>query len=490
MSPSTPHDRPTILLVDDEPANIAVLSDLLRGKYRVRAVASGAAALDQVVTHRREPDLVVLDLMMPEMDGFEVLRRLKADAQAREIPVIVLTADDRAEAEQRALELGAVDFVTKPIRPAAIHGRIAVRLELAAARRRLQEHNEWLEAEVVRRTEEALREREAQERTYGALFEAMQIGFATFARREDEHGCLVAMVFERVNDAFCCVTGVDRDEMTGRSVCEAFPLFEGRLARYFADALAAGTPMSHDVDFVRTGRIAELTMFTLPDGRGAWAAVDVTDRRVALASIERARDQNAALLRELNHRVKNNLNVLASLTRLQASAHADATDLGTEFERLRDRIHTMGLVHNDLYTSENPGLIDMAIYARSLATRILIDEARGARFDLDLDLDPVDVGIDVAVPLGLILNELLTNARVHTVAADSEGRVHVALQIAREPGALVCSVADNGGGIDDPERARRGFGMTIVRVLSEQLGARWELSGEGGTDHRVTIPLG
>lgn len=143
----------TILLVDDMPANLALLAGLLEPHYRVRAVRDGVGAIRAALTHPR-PDLIVLDVMMPEVDGYQVLRVLRDDPATADIPVIFVTALDDGEAEERGLALGAVDYVTKPIRPAITLQRIKVQLELKAARDWLRGKNAALEAEVRRRLEE------------------------------------------------------------------------------------------------------------------------------------------------------------------------------------------------------------------------------------------------------------------------------------------------------------------------------------------------
>lgn len=115
-------ERPVILAVDDTPENLDVLTGLLQPAYRVRAAVNGERAL-RIAASENPPDLVLLDVMMPEMDGFEVCRRLKADPKTKDIPVIFLTAMTEKENTVRGLELGAVDYVTKPFNPHGTAGQ-------------------------------------------------------------------------------------------------------------------------------------------------------------------------------------------------------------------------------------------------------------------------------------------------------------------------------------------------------------------------------
>jgi putative two-component system response regulator len=143
----------TILIVDDSPENLAVLNGLLQPAFRVLAANSGERAL-RVAASSPPPDLVLLDVMMPGLDGYQVFERLRAQPATREIPVIFVTALDGRAAELRGLELGAVDYITKPIVPPVLLARINNQLELKRARDWLKDQNAVLEAEVARRMAE------------------------------------------------------------------------------------------------------------------------------------------------------------------------------------------------------------------------------------------------------------------------------------------------------------------------------------------------
>jgi len=143
-----------ILAVDDLPENLGLLGDLLQGAgYRVKAASSGRAALRYAV-HEPQPELILLDVMMPEMDGYQVLEQLRRDPATRDIPVIFLTALSETEEEEHGLELGAADYITKPIRPAVVLARVRTQLEAKQARDWLKDRNAFLWAEVDRRMQE------------------------------------------------------------------------------------------------------------------------------------------------------------------------------------------------------------------------------------------------------------------------------------------------------------------------------------------------
>jgi putative two-component system response regulator len=138
--------KPTILVVDDTPDNLDLMGDLLMDDYRVKVANSGKKALE-IVQSASPPDLVLLDIMMPEMDGYEVCRILKSSEETKNIPVIFLTAKTNTIDEQKGFEIGAVDYITKPISPAIVMARVKTHLDLYYK-------NVYLEKLVTQRTHE------------------------------------------------------------------------------------------------------------------------------------------------------------------------------------------------------------------------------------------------------------------------------------------------------------------------------------------------
>ncbi|HQU06939.1 MAG: two-component system response regulator [Ferrovum sp. 21-44-67] len=142
----------TLLIVDDTPDNITVLGALLCPFYHIKIANNGSKAL-KLAINPPVPDLILLDIMMPEMDGFEVIKRLKADVITKNIPVIFLTALTSADNESQGLRLGAVDYIYKPINPEITLTRIKNHLELKQAREILDDQNKWLTIEIAKAIE-------------------------------------------------------------------------------------------------------------------------------------------------------------------------------------------------------------------------------------------------------------------------------------------------------------------------------------------------
>ncbi|MBJ6802338.1 response regulator [Geomonas propionica] len=140
--------KKTILVVDDTIDNLIILYKMLRGEYEVIGANSGQEALR--LLQSAAPDLILLDIMMPEMDGYEVCRLLKQDPRLRGIPVIFISALNEEVDETRGFEMGAVDFITKPVKPAILARRVAVHLELQSQKDALQQQNQELQSALSR----------------------------------------------------------------------------------------------------------------------------------------------------------------------------------------------------------------------------------------------------------------------------------------------------------------------------------------------------
>lgn len=160
-----------ILIVDDEPGNLALLAQILEPRYQLRAANSGEHALRAAMIEPR-PDVILLDVMMPGLDGYGVLARLRENPATQHIPVIFVTALNDETNEEHGFSLGAVDYIAKPIKSALVLARVRAQLELKQARDRLNMQNSWLEAEVTRRVDETLLIQEVSLAVMAGLAEA------------------------------------------------------------------------------------------------------------------------------------------------------------------------------------------------------------------------------------------------------------------------------------------------------------------------------
>jgi signal transduction histidine kinase len=147
--------KSTLLVVDDTPDNLTLMSNLLRDDYKVKLANSGEKAL-KIATSDSPPDLILLDILMPGMNGYEVCQRLKGNPKTMAIPVIFITGKSDAADERKGLEIGASDYITKPISPAIVLARVKIHLSLKTVADFLRDKNEFLELEVAKRTRQLL----------------------------------------------------------------------------------------------------------------------------------------------------------------------------------------------------------------------------------------------------------------------------------------------------------------------------------------------
>lgn len=183
--------KKNVLVVDDTPDNLAHMSALLKEQYIVRVAKSGARALE-IASSERPPDLILLDIMMPVMDGYEVCRRLKSDPTTASIPVIFLTGRSETEDEAYGLELGASDYIVRPFHPSIALARVRTQLQLKGVTDLLRDQNSYLEREVQARTNELTALQEVTIHSLASLAETRDSDTGNHIRRTKHFVLLLA----------------------------------------------------------------------------------------------------------------------------------------------------------------------------------------------------------------------------------------------------------------------------------------------------------
>ncbi len=221
--------------------------------------------------------------------------------------------------------------------------------------------------------------------------------------------------------------------------------------------------------------------------RSVGTHLDITERKEAIDKIEASLREKEVLLKEIHHRVKNNMQVIISLLRLQSEQVTDKQYLDM-FKESQDRIRSMALVHEKLYQTKNLADVDFKRYVKSLVTSLF--RSYGTRPDkiaLNIEVEDVSLGLESAIPCGLIINELVSNSLKYAFPEERKGGVRVALNSINGD-ELVLEVSDNGIGISEELDVRNAesMGLHLVTILSEdQLHGKIELSRTGGTNFHV-----
>ncbi len=304
-----------------------------------------------------------------------------------------------------------------------------------------------------------------------------------------------------VNPMWCEISGLDADAAMGDGWLQAVhPSDRELLRRGWADAARKHQPSAADYRFLHAdGKIVWVMGRATPEKDGAGRVTgyvgtitDISDRKQAEEIIRTSLKEKEILLKEVHHRVKNNLMTIIGLIKMQGKKAGGAAEI-TQLLELEGRIRSMAMVHESLYKSDNLSRIDLRQYIKDMVLHIQAQYKTACDIRLEMRAVGIDVGLDVAVPCGLILNELITNAFKHAfpegVAGD--GAPEVKVVTAAQEGILVLTVADNGvgfpGTVDLGET--QTLGLSLVRMLSQQLRGRVESIGKTGTVIRVQFPL-
>ncbi|MCX6876544.1 MAG: response regulator [Verrucomicrobia bacterium] len=369
-----PKSATNILVVDDTLANLQLLAELLQRRgYRARAAPSGKLALQAV--QNETPDLILLDINMPEMNGYEVCERLKAEPAWADIPVIFISAMHETFNKVKAFATGGVDYVTKPFQFEEVEARVATHLELSRLRAAMAAHNRQLE-EVVRQ---------------------------------------------------------------------------------------------------RTAELIE----------------DITERKRIEVALQLALAEKTALVQEIHHRVRNNLAIMVSLTNMQARQirHPEAL---AALADTKARLFSMSLLHEMLYSSGRMDQVEIQGYLQQLCSHLSQSHClptQGIQIQKSPSA-PLTVGIDQAVPCGLIVSELVSNAIKHAFPNDRQGKVAVDLVLA-PPDMVTLRVTDDGIGLPDGLQIDQigRLGLSLVNALTRQLQGTLGIQRKPGATFEIRFPL-
>ncbi|WP_374473109.1 sensor histidine kinase [Phenylobacterium sp.] len=326
-----------------------------------------------------------------------------------------------------------------------------------------------LQANTVRLQERELR--------YRALFDAVSEGFALVRGLRGPDGRLEDYVILEANPAMLAILAAD-PSIIGRRQSEVIPDAPTAFLAACARALD-GEPVTFEYHAPGADRWFEIQLTRVADDQIAQLVREVTHRKVAEA-------RQSEMFDELNHRVKNNLALVSSLLALQA--RASPPEVARQLQKAVDRIQAISDVHASLYRSSRKDDVDFAAYLTDLCQRLQGSLLEDDRIRIALAVQPAVLPLDRAVALGVIVNELVTNAAKHAYPPPASGEIAVRLERAER--GIVLSVADTGRGL--PEGAAKGIsgglGMRLVRSMAQQIGGELEVENDGGAVFRIRLP--
>jgi two-component system response regulator len=484
--------RPILIVEDDEGLNNLIQRSLRKAGYNTEGVMNGSTAIDRIIA---DSDLVlILDINLPDMTGRDIIKILIERGYS--VPFIVMTGygDERTAVEM--MKLGARDYLIKGLDFTDMLPDVVGHLfhELETEQR-------------LHAAEDALKKSEEQ---YRMIFNNAPLGIMHF----DSEG-----IISDFNDKFIRIMGATRKKLLGFNMFER--LRDEAMLKAVKDALN-GKIGYYEGDYlsVTGGKLVPIMAVyqSITDEKGLFMGAvgifeDITSRKHAEEQLKASLREKEILLKEIHHRVNNNLSVILGLLDLQFNKIGTGEQALAAFRESRDRIYSMALVHRMLYEKTDLSCIDMEEYICYISSNLKNIYAPDRNIMIETEAKEISLNINLAIPLGLILNELITNALKHAFPdiggsenqmAEQKNVITINLEQNAEedgintfsrdstltsPQAMVLTVSDNGIGLQEHIRIDtiETLGLKLVSLLTTQIGGTVSIQRNKGTEFNITF---
>jgi two-component sensor histidine kinase/CheY-like chemotaxis protein len=516
-----------ILVVDDDARNLKLLDAILTAEgHSPIGVQNGEEALR--VAREMKPDLILLDIMMPGVDGYEILTELKNAPETMDIPIVMVTSLHDQESRVRALDMGADDFITKPISKPELVARVRSLLKVKAYYDYIRDRRQILEEEVARKTDKLKRYSTQLEiinqasvminsvldmpsilrsvaqaalelwPSDGGAAGIVNGGELLFnewywkgEHRAEPFRCDILSKLDDMSkfmEVLECETeksgGCKFSELTGAKIdeCLAVPVYDRQLKvqacllLFNPDNSFTGSTV---IDHPLPGLISSAAT-ALDNTRNL---TELKEKEDALQSSLKDKD---LLLKEIHHRVKNNLQAIVGLMEAHLGTVQDPKDRQV-FLKSQSVAMAMAMIHEILYSTEDYAKVDFSEFTDRLvqSSLNLYPEIRD-RVQITVDVEEMFLNSDTAVPVSLIINELVSNALTHAFPDNRKGTISILMKQVGK-GGYVLEVADDGVGIADSDNdtERQALGLNLIQSLIENLNGSMKMKVNGGT--RITL---
>lgn len=470
----------TLLHIEDNEDDRVILREYLSDtnmEIRIESAPSMATGLESL--RKYSVDLVLADLSLPDSTGIETFVRLHDEAP--NVPIVLLTGRNDEEFAVRLLSLGAQDYLAKgdvsrstllrTVRYAVERKRIETQLKTA-----LEE--QCRDQQQIKRAEERFR---------------IVVEAAPNAMMMVDSDGRIALINSQTERLF----GYDRKFLLGQPVEILVPerLRQGHLfdRRNFLNISPSARAMGSGRDLFGlrkdgTEVPVEIGLNPITSAEGTFvlaSIIDITDRKLSEDSLRRSLSEKLALLQEVHHRVKNNLQIVYSLLAMQASVSMDQ-DLINKLADSQRRVMSMAMIHEHLYRHDDMSSIDLAEYVSDLAAHLFSSYTQSPAIRYRLELVPTRLTIEQSVPCGLILNELITNAIKYAYPG---GAGEICISVSETADSISMTVSDNGVGIPAGFNweTSKSLGMTLVEQLTTQLDGRLTVGPPPGASFTITF---
>jgi PAS domain S-box-containing protein len=457
-----------ILQLEDSPRDAEIIREFLLDAGLVldidcASTEAGFAAL----LRQGGYDLVLADYSLPGYDGPAALRLVQGLCPG--LPFICVSGAIGEDRAVELLKLGATDYVLKNQL-----ARLPLSIHRALEERREQQARRSAEGELRR-----------SESRYRTILQTAMDGYCLL----DLEGTILD-----VNEAYCLMSGYAAEELLRMRITELDAVETPEETRaHIRRVVELGQVRFESRHRRKDGSLIDIETSVKyrseEGGRLVSFLRDVSERKRAEALARRNLEEKEILLREVHHRVNNNLNIIYSLLNLQSARIGNAEEARSAFQETKDRIMAMALVHEELYRSNDYARVNMGEYLDLLTRQLGIAYGSGGRVRLSASAEGIELSVNRSIPCGLILNELITNAYKYAFPRGRAGEIRVYFGTLDEDNYEL-RVSDDGVGLSEEDAGRNGqsLGLSLVRLLVDQLEGSLEISGDAGTSCRIRLP--
>jgi two-component sensor histidine kinase/DNA-binding response OmpR family regulator len=520
-------DKPIqILLVEDNPGDARLLQEMLADitspSFELTHLERLGEALRCLGLGKERFDAILLDLSLPDEQGFDTF--VQTHTQAPQVPIIVLTGLDDEALAMKAVRKGAQDYLVK----GQVDANLLVRatryaIERKQAEEGLRHYSERLK--TLHEIDQAILAAQSPETVAQAalshirqLVPCCRASVAAFDFKADaativaahvngetklKGGVRVPLRAFRITEELGQgqvrmvedILSLSQPTLTDQTLLDEGVRSYVTIPLVVQDAMVGTLNLGADIPSVFASEhvdvareVARSLAVALENARlYEQARREIAERVRAEEQLEVSLREKEVLLKEIHHRVKNNLQIITSLLNLQ-SGHIEDEQVREMFTESQNRVRSMALIHERLYQSPDLARVDLAGYVRNLATSLFHSYRSSAEaVALKIDVQDVALGIDTAIPCGLILNELMSNVLKHAFPEGREGEIYVGL--CSEEGQIMLTVGDDGIGFpaDVDFRNTKSLGLQLVITMVEQLEGTIELDGKDGTTFKIAF---
>lgn len=484
---TTSHTR--VLIAEDD----FLVSEMIQGilKETGYIVAGTAANGHQAIEMTRsiQPDVILMDIGLPDIDGVQAAQRIYESCPT---PIVILTAYDAPELVERASLAGVGAYLVKPPSAREIERAIIITMARFNDIMELRRLNTKLQAEIAQRAE-----------AEAALLQTTH----ALQKSEEKYRHVVNHANEAIvvaqdgmlrffNPKLVEIGGYSETELTSRPFAElVHPDDQEMITKYhFERSQGEQVPSVYSFRIIdKSGNVKWVEInAVLIDWEGRPATLtflnDITERKQAEEQIKTSLREKEVLLREVHHRVKNNLQIIHSLLDLQSNYIQDKRALEV-FRESQQRVRAMALVHERLYQSKDLSQVDLAEYIQNLSNDLLLSYGTDASsITLTTNISDITLDIDTAIPCSLIISELVSNALKHAFSDGRKGEIGIDFHPVDDD-RLTLTVRDNGVSLPKDWNLENveSFGLRLVGMLVRQLQGEMEIDRSDGTAFKITL---